>query len=475
MQTNHATPILSILAEDQIHLIHDQAKKILSDIGIRVVSKTAQNYFKESGTEVDKDGIVKIDGNLVDHACNTSPGKIDFFDQNGKFSFSLDSANTKESFFGIGVTNLWYEDPKEKNILPFTRELISDAVKLGDNLSSYHIISTPGIINDSSRNTDLLVTLEMLANTSKPIVLLVSDASKFELVIEMTDNIKGLNKDKPFLLPYFNPITPLVLNKKTSDGMIHCIKNDIPYIYSNYGMSGSTSPALPFANLVLLHAELMAGLVFSQLVKEGSSIITGSLPASFNMQSMTSCYTPDSMLVNLACAELHSYFGIPHCGSSGSGNGWGPDLTSAGMLWMNHLISSIGKVGLAPFVGGNFDSLVFSPETVVYASEVINSSKKFARGFDLSSDELWYNEIKNAGHNGNFLTSESTLMQMMDERLKAQEIWPALSLKQWQDMGNPKPDKILHEKTLELINASYTPEYHDEVIAKGEKFISNNM
>ena len=39
------------------------------------------------------------------------------------------------------------------------------------------------------------------------------------------------------------------------------------------------------------------------------------------------------------------------------------------------LTSLLGKVDLAPFVGGNFDSLVFSPAAVVYADEVIRLSQ----------------------------------------------------------------------------------------------------
>jgi len=36
----------------------------------------------------------------------------------------------------------------------------------------------------------------------------------------------------------------------------------------------------------------------------------------------------------------------------------------------------LGKVGLAPFVGGSFDSLAFSPALVVYSDEVIRQARK---------------------------------------------------------------------------------------------------
>ena len=96
---------------------------------------------------------------------------------------------------------------------------------------------------------------------------------------------------------------------------------------------------------------------------------------------MGSSYTPTSYLLNLACAEMMSFYKIPHCGTSGSGNGWGADLSAAGDLWLNHLTSFIGKVGCAPFVGGNFDSMAFSPSTVILSNQIIGEAKKFAKGF----------------------------------------------------------------------------------------------
>lgn len=48
------------------------------------------------------------------------------------------------------------------------------------------------------------------------------------------------------------------------------------------------------------------------------------------MKNMTSTYTPYTMLLNLACSEMMSHYGIPHAGTSGSGPGWGPDLKAGG-------------------------------------------------------------------------------------------------------------------------------------------------
>jgi trimethylamine--corrinoid protein Co-methyltransferase len=80
-------------------------------------------------------------------------------------------------------------------------------------------------------------------------------------------------------------------------------------------------------------------------------VILGSLPAFFDMKGMGSFYDPQSYAVNLACVEMMAYYQLPHCGTSGSGTGWGADLIAGGHQWSNHLTSCLGKVGLVPFEG----------------------------------------------------------------------------------------------------------------------------
>ena len=115
------------------------------------------------------------------------------------------------------------------------------------------------------------------------------------------------------------------------------------------------------------------------------------------------------MLINLACGEMMAHYGLPHCGTSGSGGGWGADLLAADGFWLNHLTACVGTVGLAPFVGGNFDSLVFSPAAAVYADQVICQARRFADGFTLDPAAVGLAEIDQVGPGGNFLTAELTL------------------------------------------------------------------
>jgi trimethylamine--corrinoid protein Co-methyltransferase len=96
--------------------------------------------------------------------------------------------------------------------------------------------------------------------------------------------------------------------------MITSIDRGLPIIFSNYGMAGLSTPITTAGTFALLNAELLAGLVFSQLIKPGTPIILGILPAFFDMKTMVDFFDPQTMLLNLACAEMMAYYHIPHAG-----------------------------------------------------------------------------------------------------------------------------------------------------------------
>ena len=389
--------------------------------------------------------------------------------------FQLGNTQRAQTRFGIGVTNLYYQDPLTDALTAFTRKHMELATRLGSVLSGYDVISTIGIIQDIAPElADLYGTLEMIANTTKPLVILISEKQCFDTSLDLLEHLHGDLSAKPFIIPYFNPITPLVLNEDTAEKICSTIERGLPFIYNNYGMSGATSPITAAGNLALLNAELLAGLVFSQIVKEGAPIILGSLAAGFDMRSMAGLYTPQTLLLNVACAEMMTYYELPHSGTSGSGPGWGPDLSAAGTLWLNHLTGCLGKVGLAPFVGGNFDSMAFSPAFIVYSDEVIRQARFFHQGFQISDESVALSEIDSIGPGGNFLMADLTVALCREINFNS-SIWPNLTLDEWQTKGSPQADKLLRSHTRGLLDDLPVPQDHADLIAEGESFIRKKI
>ncbi len=465
------TPKLKVLTATQIEKVHHDAVAILETTGITVEDTGARSLFEEAVGKPRSDRRVRIPGDLTEWAIQTSPSTISLYNRSKEFCFELTGSEPRPPVFGIGVTNLYYQNPYNGEIGPFHRKHMAAAAGLGNTLDGYDLVSTPGVIRDLPPETaDLYGVLEMLANTTKPLVLLISDSRSFDPALDLCEHLTGDIAENPRLLPYVNPITPLVLNAETSLKMDVAIKRGLPLIFSNYGMSGATCPITPGGTLALLTAELLAGLVYSQLVKEGTPVILGSLPAAFDMKTAGSFYSPHTLLLNLACAEMMARYHVPHCGTSGSTQGWGADLLTGTTLCMNHLSSCLGMTGMIPFVGGNFDSLVFSPELAVYANDVICQARGFASGFSLDDEEVGLSNIAEVGPGGNFLMSEFTTKRCRDARFSS-TLWPNLSLEKWMDQGKPTAAQVLRDRTCELLDRPNLPADHDDIRSRGEAYL----
>ncbi len=462
-------PRLEALSRGQMQQIHEYSLRILSTSGVRVDSERARKLFIKAAGAAAVDGDrVRIPGDLVRWALEAAPIALQIYDRRANLAFRLPG----QARFGVGVTALQYQDPESDQVMPFGRKHMESMVRLGDRLQSFDVVSTIGIVQDvPPSKSDLYATLDMVANTEKPLVILISDEHAFPSVLDLLEDLCGDLATHPFVLPYFNPISPLVIGRGTISKMFHAVERGLPFIYSTYGMLGASAPITPAGEMVLLNAELLAGLTLSQLMREGSPIVMGSLPAVFDMRGMGSFYEPRSYLIDLACAEMMAFYRVPHCGTSGSGVGWSADLISAGHQWLNHLISCIGKIGLAPFVGDVLGSKAFSPTVAVYASEVIEQARLFAEGFALDEDSAALDDILSVGPGGSFLTTDLTLKHFRHAAYQS-AVFPNLTMEKWQEKGMPEAGRLLRNYTRHLLDDLKPPDDHAELMARGEAFIS---
>ena len=466
---NNVIPRLKLLTEEQIQQVHQYALRILSETGVRVDSLSVVEMLGKTGQAQIDGRSVKLLPELVESAIQSAPSNIQVYDRRGNPAFCLGEDDRLR--FGVGVTALYYQEPINEKLELFTRQHMRDLTRLGSALPLYDVISTPGIVRDVPEALgDLYGSLEHLANTTKPLVLLVSDEHNFAPVLNLFEHLHGDLSEKPFVLPYFNPVSPLVMDGGTLLKMESAVAQNLPFVFSNYSMAGASTPLTPAGTLALLMAELLAGLVISQVLKPGMPVLLGMLPVYFDMKTMLNFYDPQSILLNIACAEMMEYYGLPHCGTSGSGTGWGMDLIAADTYWMNTLTFALKRGGLAPFIGDSLGSKSISPTTIVHVHEIIEQSLRFADGFQLDDSQVALNEIDKVGPGGSFLSSPSTL-RYYKTGYYVSDTYPRWTMEKWQSESEPAARQVLREKTQSLLAELPAPEDYEELMGRGTEYI----
>jgi trimethylamine--corrinoid protein Co-methyltransferase len=465
-------PRISILNQEHVDMIHSLSLQILDSAGIRIDSDQVLQLLENKIGKGSIDGKqVRFPREIINWAIDVAPDAIDIYQRDGEHAFTLGEDQTR---FGAGVTTLYYMDPSSNDLISFQRRHMQEGVRLGNCCKNLDVLSTLGVLHDyAPQFADLYATLEMISNTTKPMVILISASDSFPWVLDMVEQLHGDLYAKPFILPYLNPITPLLINQHTTDKMQVAIQRQLPIIYSSYGMLGASTPITLLETIALLNAEALAGLTIAQVIREATPVILGPMPAFFDMKTMVSYYDPLSMLLNLVFAEMMEHYRIPHCGTSGSTTGWLPDIVSSGEMMMNQITSLTGKVGLAPFVGSLLDGKVFSPVNMVHADEIIANARRFAAGFSQDPDHIALEEIFKAGPGGSFLSTERTL-DLFRTMIREDEVFPRLGLEKWQESGSPKYGDLLKERTLDLLKSMKPPNDHDDLLVRGEEYIKQH-
>ena len=206
-KTSPVQPRLTVLTPEQIAEVHTNSLDILARVGLRVDSPRAAAVLgKSEGVKFLTPDHAVFQPELVEWAIRSAPPSIEIFTRTGEPAFHLGADRTR---FGAGVTNLYYQDPQDDSLTPFTRELLGRSVRLAGALPAFDLVSTIGILRDVSvHQADLYAVLEMVANTVKPLVLLISDEKQFAPALDMIERVRGDLAEKPFTIPYFNPVSP---------------------------------------------------------------------------------------------------------------------------------------------------------------------------------------------------------------------------------------------------------------------------
>ena len=141
-------PRISVLTQEQIDHIHAHSLEILSSIGLRVDSARARDIFVKAGCRSNSDHVVQIPADLVSGALQSAPSFVDVYNRLGRHTFRLGGTPKQPTRFGVGVTNLYYQDPQTDAVEQFTRKHMETCTRLSETLTYFDFVSTIGILQD---------------------------------------------------------------------------------------------------------------------------------------------------------------------------------------------------------------------------------------------------------------------------------------------------------------------------------------
>jgi len=453
-------PILRVLSDAQLRRFHDAALELLQDPGIQVTTEEGRKLLLDAGCSPAGEDIVRIPAQLVEDALASAPETFALYDRNGDERALLGEGR---AYFGTGVTALKYEDPDSGEVHNFTLADFAEVARLTDALENLDFIASPGVVRPSAdlplSTVNQCEFLEMTANTVKPVMPLVADGAALADIFEMAAIVAGGREElrqRPFVTPYLNSVSPLVFNPETLDKLLLSADWGIPVCCQPGPTLGATGPVTVGGTTALSAAETLAALVISQVRREGAPFIAGAVPMSLDMRTgELGGGGMESMLAALASSELARFWHLPQVGSGASSDSKLADEQAAAEVSAYILCDILSGVDLAFDAGGIEMGLSHSAHLMVLVDEVVAMFRTMLRGVPTDDENLALDTIRSVGPGGQYLGTQHTLKHFREMRVST--LMDSGSRLDWRESGSKTLRDRMRERALDLIG-SHEPE-----------------
>ncbi|TGE39206.1 trimethylamine methyltransferase [Desulfosporosinus fructosivorans] len=458
---------LIILDQEKFEQIHEASLHLMENVGMKIGGTRALKLLHDNGAVTTGDGLTIIPRGLVERALKSVPKELVLYTRDGEPSMKINNDNPV--YFGTHADQLELVDPLSGIVRKFLRKDTAMMCKLADYLPNIHFILSVGMSSDVRPVVQSQITfLETVKHFSKTINFSTNDIEGLKDIIEIAAIVAGGLKnlqEKPFIFNYCEPISPLAHPNESTEKLYISAENRIPVVYMPYCMMGGTSPMSFAGTLAQCNADMLTGLVITQLVSEGAPFIYGSMPSVFDMRTTIGSYgAPEFHLLVAASSDLAAYYGIPFFGTAGCTDAKVLDEQAVVETTMELFSTMLSKANIVHDVGVMDHCNSVSPELVVLADEIIEGLKHYTQGVQVNTEELALDVIKEVGPGGHFLTNIHTLNNF-------KKVWyPSLFSRDMQNSNESQVKGKVREKIRSIMESHLVPQLDATILMELEKW-----
>lgn len=434
------------LTDDQVRTLHEASLEILERIGVRFYHPEALDLLRKAGSEVLEGNLVRIPSRLVEWALQTAPKTITIYTRDGQQAMVLGGYR---SYFGVGSDCAYiydlYTGDRRKAVL----DDVVKGVRLVDALPNLDFVMSMFLPSDVPKETYERYQMEvMLSESRKPIIFVGLEAASTVDAVEMASAVAGGLEPLqryPFIINYINPTSAFRHDQEGVQRLLFAAERNLPTIYVPGNFRGTTAPMTMAGAMALGNAGQLAGLVLSQLKREGSPFIrTAAGGATLDMRSMLNSYAaPDEGPFGW---DLAHYYGLPTFGIAGCSDAKVFDAQAAAEAALTLFANAVNGVNLIHDIGYLDCAMTGSLELVVFCDELVGWIRRYLRGrLEITEETLALDVIQEVGPDGCFLETKHTLRHCREDWIP--RLLDRRDYKGWSEAGST----TLYQRANQLV------------------------
>jgi len=455
------TQPIRIIPKEKIGRICEASMEVLSKTGIKIKDRETLEKLAEAGAMVDKNKeTAKIPPKLVEQALKTAPNKVTLWSRNPSFKVQLGGDHSYSTTTGGA---LYIFDSEHGQYRKVNTEDVKNLVRLADALDAVNIneaIADPQEIPHEVR--DIYTARILLEHSEKHCKYIVGSVYGARAIIEMASIIAGGEeklKQHPIVSGTASIISPLLYDSHGIGILKEYVSKGLPVYIGSEPTSGGTAPVTLAGTICQVSAEMLAGVVITQILNEGTPVIPLIFCNSLNMRMGNALMgTPEMALMVAAMAQLARYYNLPFATYTGVTDSKFLDMQAAYEKTLTTLLPLLAGVDIYGAIGNLSTASSTSYELLIIENEMIKMLLRVLEGFEITPETLAVEEIKKVGPAGCFLSLS------LDHTVKyfKKEHWiPSLSDKdsfaRWRDKKSKKDIVARAREEVKSILAHYHP------------------
>jgi trimethylamine--corrinoid protein Co-methyltransferase len=240
----------------------------------------------------------------------------------------------------------------------------------------------------------------------------------------------------------------------------------VPVLGPPAPIAGATSPITLPGTIVQTNAEALFMVIFSQVIEAGAKTLYSAVPTTMDMKSSDFRFSSIEMgMMNSACAEMAQYYDLPIYNTAGVSDSKVPDIQAGYEKMSNILMAALSGANYIHDAAGLLNTgMSVAYEQYVIDNQMLGMAKRVLRGLEFSEERLAYEDIKEVGPGGNFLTTENTIKYMRSEFFD-DALYDSSDWDDWTESGAPDARERAKELAKEILNKDSEVLVNEELLS----------
>lgn len=459
------------LSPMDVERINEAVLNVLETIGLAQAIPSCVELVTKAGGSY-RDGRLYFPRSLVEDTIAQACKELVLYGQHPSQDVEVSGSRV---YFGTAGAAVHIVDIEGREYRDSTLLDLYNMARLVDKMDNIHFFQRCLVARDMVDPADLDINTcyAAVSATTKHVGTSFVEPAHVSQILDMLHMIAGSEKqwrERPFVsMSNCFVVPPLRFAEDSCHCMETAVRGGMPVLLLAAGQAGATSPAALAGAVVQEVAEVLAGLVFVNLLVPGHPAIFGTWPFVSDLRTgAMSGGSGEQAVLMAACGQMGRYYGLPTGIAAGMADAKLPDAQSGyEKAYTNTLAAHSGANLIYESAGMHASLLGVCYESMVIDNDMLGAINRTVRGIEVNDDTLSVEAMRDVCIDGanHYLGHDQTLALMQKEYIYP-EIGDRTSPKEWNEQDKPILNVTARQKVDKILSTHFPNHISDELDAR---------